>query len=450
MSDSPSSQYTHLTSNCSSDRRPTSFLGSNLESTEMDPDLMMSMADMGYFQNPVWSNASTTALHEYEYEFQGASYEDDEAERLLRRRSTVEEAEARDVEWESNRSVWGSVAASSAIGPEVGPQPMRMKRRWSTRLSEGFAGFGRAVKKRADSWSWRKDSVATASAAPRVVEEGLRRDGRSSSLISLLVGSGERSRDGGDELSSEDDLFNYTMCARRHTVQGGRDQSQSQSRMTRLPWAGNHPGRRRATQTAPVREEEESTERVRFHYARSAVPQQPLPVDELQRQIEEHERFKHISTQQQMAMMARKLRIAEHEGAFSEVARDRPFRRTYYRLRSEGSIQSQASMGLKVKLAKKQKKLDAQFQRWREGEGDASPISKVFRRVWRRRSGGGEREEMVVAEGWSPLMRSDGESNDASASESGPSGSNSDERREDNAEAARYAGGAMQQAPRPF
>lgn len=282
MSISPNQQNI-LTPN-STARRPTSFLGANLESSEMDPDLMMSMADMGYFHSPIWTNTSTTAVRDYEFESHGAGPygDDDEAERLLRRRSTVEEAEAREAEWESNLSVWRDGAVERAVAP-----PTRMKRRWSTRLSEGFAGFGRAVKKRADSWSWRKDSVATAPAAP-VVHEGVRANVRSISSVSS-AGSGERSRDGGDEFSGEDELFNYTMGRRRHTTQAGG------SGMTRLPWAGNHPGRRRATQTAPMREEEPAG-RVRFHHARAALAQQPEPVDELQRFREAEERFQRSSS----------------------------------------------------------------------------------------------------------------------------------------------------------
>jgi len=191
----------------SSERRPSSFLDANLDATEMDPDLMFASAVMGgyagYFHLPDWNNASTMAVRDYEI---ATPYDDNddpgvEAERLLLRRSSAVPERSSVGETVVGETVV-AVAACGSEDLDVGISPR--KRRLSARVGEVFGGFGKAVKRRAGSWGWRRDSVALLFGGRRDGErDSSSRSSRSSSLI-VAPGSGERSRDGDDEGSGGD------------------------------------------------------------------------------------------------------------------------------------------------------------------------------------------------------------------------------------------------------
>jgi hypothetical protein len=447
-----------------SERRPTSLFGSNLDTTEtaMDPDLMISFAEVGYFQNPSW-NASTTAVRELEV----APYEDEEeAERLLetRKRKT---SRAR-MFWK-RRSVAPAALPNRGIVVEDGdgdgdgdgneesdcdcatdmatvasshlPAEPIIKRRWSTRLSETFFDFGRTVKKRTDSWSvsWRKDSVAPMPppSAP-AVHVGVTANGHSS--VSP-PGSGEGSRDGGDERSSEDELLNYTLPIHER---GRSLHMRERVAISRLPWPPIRPKRKLRAQTAPVAVAEEQHERIQ---PRLSLPAQytqrrliPRDDDAMHRQIEERERLLSNNSRHRLLVLEREVRIAEREAGLKKGHR---------RLRSSEREQSRASVKLKARVAREKKKVDGEFRRWKRERGIPA-VSRVLRGM-RNVLGGdeGEREEVVESE---ERESSGGESSpSASQSSTSPfSAGSSDEQRDDNVRAARYAGLAVQQAMRPW
>ena len=406
-------------------RRPSDFLGSNLETTDMDPDLMFSSASMGgYLQLPDW-NASSTAVHEYEI----ATPDEDEPEagRLMLRRTFARVGARLSVplwdSWagESTVAVCGSCVMgefSSSRGQGLGLG----KRRFSARVGEGFAGFGRAVKRRTSSWSWRRDSVM-----PPRQGRALRGrvDGSSSSIAS--PSSGERSRDGDDELSGGDEL-----------VRRGR-----QSR----PWIRGL--RRKSTQTGPVS-------------GRVVVPSQrrqtlPVPPKKLLtynknylKRLEEQE-FRDASPERRFVLIERGLRIAEAQGAFDTAVIEKAYKKPHQRLNSECRQQSQASIKLKVKLAKKAAKSDKKFRQRQESRDNESPISKVFNKLWRRNSRG--QEAMVESDPASGL-RSSGNDASSDASQSAWSEDTIDRQRTMSIEAVvhigRAVGLAAQQAPVPF
>jgi hypothetical protein len=456
MSTSPTQHSASLCPHERSERRPTSFLGGNLDTTDtdMDPDLMVSFEDAGYFQNPRW-NASTTAVRELEV----APYEDEEAERLLRKKSkarmfwkrrsvaparVVESGDATDADdWASDMA---TVATSYA------PEPM--KRRWSTRLSETFFDFGRSVKKRTDSWSWRKDSVAmpppSSGPVQAVVHVGVTADGHSSSS----PGSGEGSRDGGDERSSEDELLNSTLPL---DERGRSLHIRERGGISRLPWPPVRPKGKGRAQTAPVAAAEEQPARVQFRYSLQAQHMRPRLVprndDEMNRQIEERERFFHDNSRQRLLVLEREVRIAEREGVFTQAAREAGLKKGHRRLRSSEREQSRASVKLKARVAKEKKKVDRESRRWKRERG-IPPISRVLRNMRNvLRGDDGETEEVVESQVVSDVRSSSGVESSPSASQSSASPSSadsSDAQREENVQAARYAASAMQQASVPW
>lgn len=400
----PNSDFAHNFS----ERRPSSFLGSNLDSVDMDLDLLLSSANVGYLQLHDY-NASNTAVHEYE----ATLYEDEDAGRLMLERTRPRQAMGPAVEDSSELESNVSVCGSDATEP-TGSWPEQKKRRLSERISETY----KAVKKRADSWSWRRDSVAQ---QPPALLLSARVDDSSSAVS---PGSGEQSRDADDELSSEDEQLFLTLRPRRRSE--ARDY-----------------GEGGAAQTAPVVERQ--PERIEYQYPR-AVPPQIVTYDEDDVHLwQEQQRVMRGDPQLRLTMMEREVRIAEREGAFTPAARERNFKRVQ-RLRSESSEQSQASVKYKARVARAQTKSDKRFQRWKEGR-EESPISKVFNRVWRRNGRG--KESMMESDPASELL--------SSAEESSSSGSQSsvsawsedsvDRCGGDNVEAARFAGRAMQQAP---
>jgi hypothetical protein len=455
MSTSPTQHSTSLCPHERSERRPTSFLGGNLDTTDtdMDPDLMVSFADAGYFQNLRW-NASTTAVRELEV----APYEDEEAERLLRKKSkarmfwkrrsvaparVVESDDATDAE--SAVADWASDMATVATSHAIEP----MKRRWSTRLSETFFDFGRSVKKRTDSWSWRKDSVAMPPPSAPVVHVGVTTDGHSSSS----PGSGEGSRDGGDERSSEDELLNSTLPL---DERGRSLHIRERGGISRLPWPPVRPKGKGRAQTAPAPVAEEQPARVQFRYSLQAQHMRPRLVpcddDETNRQIEERERFFHDNSRQRLLVLEREVRIAEREGVFTQAAREAGLKKGHRRLRSSDNEQSRASVKLKARVAKEKKKVDREFRRWKRERG-IPPISRVLRNMRNAlRGDDGEVDEAVESQVVSDVRSSSAADSSPSASQSSASpfsADSSDAQREENVQAARYAGLAMQQASMP-
>ena len=335
-----------------SERRPSDFLGNALETTIMDPDLMFASASMGsYFPLPDYAynyNASSTAVHEYEI---GTPDEDDpEAERLMLRRT---------IGREGVRPRGDSLAGESMVAVFGGEGTGLGKRRFS-KFGETFVDLGKAVKKRAGSWSWRRDSVVT---TPGRALRG-RVDESSSAIVS--PGSGERSRDGGDEGSGGDEADRGGRRA-RPWVRGMRRKSAP----TGLVLGGNvAPAQRRQTLPAP--------------------PPRPMlkTYDSDEQKRLEEEQFRVAGPHRRLMVLERGVRIAEQEGAFDTTAIEKSYKKPHQRLNSECSQQSQASMKLKVKLAREQAKSDKNFRRAQEGGDKESPISKVFNRIWRRNSRG--------------------------------------------------------------
>lgn len=385
---------------------------------------MFSSAAMGSnFQLPDW-NASSTAVHEYEIAtpYEGAP----EAERLMLRRAFARVGASLHVpfgdSWTGGSTVavcgsdvMGEFSSSRGLGLGLG------KRRFSARVGEGFAGFGRAVKRRTSSWSWRRDSVV-----PPRQGRALRRkvDGSSGSIAS--PSSGKRSRDGDDELSCGDEV-------------------RSRGRQSR-PWMRG--SRRKSTQTGPVS-------------GRVVIPAQrrqtlPAPPNKLLtynknylKRLEEEE-FRDASPERRFVLIERGLRIAEAQGAFDTAGIEKTYKKPHRRLNSECRQQSQASIKLKVKLAKKAAKSDKKFRRCQRSRDNESPIAKLFNRIWRRNSRG--KEAMVESDPASGLGSS---GNDASsdASQSAWSEDTIDRQRTMSIEAVLHIGRAIglaaQQAPVP-
>jgi hypothetical protein len=454
MSTSPTQQSTSLCPHERPERRPISFLGGNLDTTDtdMDPDLMVSFADAGYFQNPRW-NASTTAVRELEV----APYEDEEAERLLRKKSKARMfwkrrsvAPARVVECDdaTDAEDWASDMATVATSYALEHEPM--KRRWSTRLSETFFDFGRSVKKRTDSWSWRKDSVATPPPLAPVVHVGVTADGHSSSS----PGSGEGSRDGGDERSSEDELLNFTLPL---DERGRSLHIRERGGISRLPWPPVRPKGKGRAPSAPVAIAEEQPARVQFRYSLQAQHMRPrlIPCDDdkIHRQIEERERFFHDNSRQRLLVLEREVRIAEREGVFTQAAREAGLKKGHRRLRSSEREQSRASVKLKARVAKEKKKVVREFRRWKRERGIPT-VSRVLRSMRNvLRGDEGETEEVVESQVVSDVRSSECADSSPSASQSSASpfsADSSDEQREENVQAARCAEVAIQQASMPW
>lgn len=284
----------------------------------MDPDLMFASASMGrYFQLPDW-NASSMAVHEYEV---ATPYEEDpEAERLVLRRSVARDAGGFvPGGWEGVGGSTVAVCGRKGVGEMVLPR----KRRLSTRVGETFAGFGKAVKRSTGSWGWWRDSV--------VPRQGRALRGRVDGSSSMIVspGSGERSRDGGDELSGEDDLNRRCGRQTRSWVRGGRRKSAPTGRV----FGGNvMPARRRQTLPAPP--------------SKLSVRDK----DYLKRR--EEEGFRNASPARRLATLERRMRMAEREGDFDTAAIEKTYKKPHRRLNSECSQQAQASVKLRTKLAK--------------------------------------------------------------------------------------------------
>lgn len=246
-------------------------------------------------------------------------------------------------------------------------------------------------------------------------------DESSSRIVS--PSSGERSRDGGDEL-------------------GVRDEAVHRERVTR-PW--NRRGlRRRSTQTGPV-----SGGNVVPAPRRQTLPAPPppqpvlLPYDSDVARKYERKYFSRDNPQRWLAEMERGVRIAERDGAFDTAAIEKSYKKPHRRLNSESSQQSQASAKLKVKTARVAAKSDKEFRRAQEGRDKESPISKVFNRIWQKNSRGNE--VMVESDPASGL-------DDSSSGATGSAWSEDtvDRLRTMSMQAVIHIGRAVQLAPVPF
>lgn len=386
---------------------------------------MFSSASMGgYFQLPDW-NASSMAVHEYEI---ATPHEGDppETERLILRRSVARNAYG----WSfgfvpgGEEGVGGTTVAvcgREGIGEMVSPprRGLRLgKRRFSARVGEGFADFKDAVKKRAGSWIWRRDSAVP----PRQGRALRGRVDESSSAI-ISPGSGERSRDGGDELSGEDDPIRRRREA-RPWIRGGRRKSTP----TRRVYGDNVvPARRRQTLPAP--------------------PSKLSKRDKnyLKRLEEQH--FRHASPRRRLVALERRMRIAEQEGDFDTPAIEKTYKKPHRRLNSECSQQSQASVKLKTKLAKKRAKSDKTFRRAQESRENESPISKVFNLIFRRNSRG---KQVAVESNAASALGSSSDDASSVAAESVWSEDTIERLRGLSVQAVVHIGRAARLAPVPF
>ena len=361
---------------------------------------MMASAELGYFQLPDW-NASNTAVHEYEV---AEPYEDEEAERLLLCRTRARQVYC-------PAAVEESLTGDGTVVGEASSQIRARKRRFSTRVGEKCAGFGKAVKKRTHSWTSRKDSVA-----PLGLLTGARIDESSPDASS---GSGESSRDGDNERSDENELI-------------------SRERGTRL----GHLHARRSAQSGPV--SGWNVERAQHRQVLLAQPRILLAHNRKVVERQEEEMLTYDNPRRDVALIERRLRIAERQGQFSSAAREETFKESHRRLGSESSQQTLASIKLKTKPAKAKAKSDKRFRRWSE-DRDESPVRRIFNKLWRRNGRG---KEAMVESDPSSGLESSVEDSTFSATESSNSPWSEDEadrRQGDNVQAAAHAGRAVRQ-----
>lgn len=381
----------------------------------MDPDLMMSSAEMGCSQLPEpprW-NTSTTAVYEFE---EPVPYEDDKAERSMYDRARMRRALLQSAAESDANAAQSSAVQAGSEQEQQQQKREKKKRRWSARLGATFAGFGKSVKKRTNSWSKRKDSVMAPDPAPVLL---------SGDTIDLSTspsqGSGERSRDDDDELSSDDELL-----LRFTTATTG----------IQLP----------SQLASPVR----SAASIHFQYPDQA-PQPMSAAAEEDTSDEDFDwdyQYKQFDSyglgshpQEDLAMLARGVRIAERRGDFKTAARERTFK-NLNRLCRTDSAQSQASIGFKAKSARKKTKSDSRFSRWSE--------FRSLKRLWRKN--GAEMRSAEESGSRSEVLRSDEDERSSSREPVATllSRDSTDEWREGDVEAARFAGWTLQSAHQPF
>lgn len=286
MDTSSSHHLNTANSRTSSRHRPASFLGSYLDSVEMDPDLMLGAAAAagGHFQPLQW-----------DYPDFGVEDDDGEGERLLLRRmpGRMGRASVDDDDDDGGGSNVAIFDRRYSCEREVG-----QKRRWSTRLSETIFDFGKKAKERAGSFAWRRDSVQLQ------VTLAAQSSGRRSSEVA--VGSGERSRDGDDELSFVD--LPLAAEQRRRAFIEARTRMETQRVEYLYPVdVRDHLGEGESSSAVPgVRM---SFQSVQFGYNGQ---------DQLSRQEREH-----------LAMLEDGVRMADRQGAFSETRRARMFSKAW-------------------------------------------------------------------------------------------------------------------------
>lgn len=144
-----------------------------------------------------------------------------------------------------------------------------------------------------------------------------------------------------------------------------------------------------------------------------------------------------------MAMMERQIRIAERQGAFDDAKRKKLFKETYSH-RCNQRQRSQASVKLKARVEEEQNKVDARF--WRssqEEEEEESPKDDAWNR-FRRWS------HARVGIAGEDRRRSVGDESGYASDDESPSPRTEmreEPRREEAAEAVRYAGTALRSGP---
>lgn len=375
---------------------------------------MLGSAGLGMFTQPNWHNASSTTVDRAAM----LHYDSDRAESLFLHRVGRSEGAGADAH----------ARAANVGGSDRSPAPkQQIKRKWSTRLSETLHNVGKNVKKRADSWNQRKHS-------PTAPKQRLRAFSQIANSARLPPGSGERSRDGDDEMSSSSELLVRSSVACR------------QSAVTGLPI------RNGSLQTGRL-----AIERAQYRYPAPAHTRAHEPLLAPYNMTEgvlhgkgrdedaEARRWYNYTTRERLMIMERRVRIAERSGDFSPVGREAMFKKSH-KLQSRTSEQSQASIKLKKKVAERQQKSDRQFQRWKEGSS-GPPLLRLWDRV-RRRSSGGEKSQIEANLSYWQLPGDSGflESEESELDDSTTDEDSDDEWREGNVEALRYAGWALQSA----
>ncbi|KAM0714840.1 hypothetical protein Q7P37_009304 [Cladosporium fusiforme] len=396
-------QNLSIASRNSSRHRPASFLGSYLESVEMDPDLMIGAAAVGHFQPVQWEDPNIEA-----HDFGFVEDDDGEGERLLLRRipGRMGRASVDDEDGGSNVAVFDRRHSREV---EIG-----QKRRWSTRLSETLFGFGKKVKERAGSFAWRRDSVQLQVDARAHIHND-----RSSEAV---VGSGESSRDGGDELSSVD-----------LPPQAGRRQSASFEARIRMEPA-------RVEYLYPVDFQDHLGNSIRAGEGSSAMPGGRMSFQSAQIANYRQAQLSH-EEQEKMALLEREVRIAERQGVFSAARRSRMFRKAWAH-RTTDEAQNRASVQYREELASRKKKSDAEFRRW-----SMSPLERTRDRVERWvRSVGVSREGSRADSADVSAIPSASEGGAESSREQAIVEESENERSRGNVAAARYTGYALQQS----
>lgn len=405
-------QNLHIPSRDSSRHRPASFLGSYLDSVEMDPDFMIGAAAIGHFQPLQWD---PPALGDRDIAL--VEDEDGEAERLLLQRmpGRLGRASVEDDDGGSNVAIYDRRHSREV---EVG-----QKRRWSKRFSETILDFGKKVKERAGSFAWRRDSVQL-----QVVVGG------QSDLLSeeVLEGSGERSRDGDDELSFIE-------------VPRSSERSQTQRSFVGPPRVSTEPVRMEARMEYLYPGEVPHRRSVGAGESSSAaVPDGRMSFQSFQ--IANQMNGQQINKEREvLAMLERGVRIAERQGAFSAARRAKLFKKAWAHRTTDGA-QARASVKYREELASRKQREDDDFLTW-SIEKDMTPLERVRRRVetWIRSvsvSREGSREDSGDGSGVASAVEDDAHSSPGSV----VNGDADDERRQDNIAAARYAGRALQEA----
>lgn len=377
----------------------------------MDADYLLAAASAGYgfvdFQPPQWEDyphnsnnrsysSSVVGVREMSIERRD---DDDEAEGLGLRRSSARARVAFhgvDGVRDGMGAVAGRRVSARVPGAEAGG-----KRRWSARLSETIFDFGRLVKERAGSWVGRRDSVQVQAQARS--EE-------------VLAGSGERSRDGGDELSF---VEVPREVERRRRASAG-------ARMGREP--------HRIEYVYPVQSFNAGEGLSAALEGRMAS--WPLEVASYRNQ--QHRR----EEQEALAMLEREVRIAERQGAFSSGKRAKLFRKAWAN-RTTDAAKERASVKYREELALRKKRCDDDFRRWLI-EKDMTPLERARSRVenWIRSVSVSRQGSRDDSRGGSGLEDGAESSYEPMANED-----SDDEWRQDNIEVARYAGWALQRAP---
>lgn len=376
----------------------------------MDADDLLTAASAGYgyvdFQPPQWEDyphnsnsrsysSSVVGVRELSPE---REVDDDEAEGLGSRQSSARARVAFhgvDGVRDGVGAVAGRRVSARVPGAEAGG-----KRRWSARLSETIFDFGRLVKERAGSWVGRRDSVQVQTQAQAQV----------------LAGSGERSRDGDDELSF---VEVPREVERRRRASAGARMGREPHRIEYVyPVQGFNAGEGSSTALE------------------GRTASWPLEVASYRNQ--QHRR----EEQEALAMLEREVRVAWRQGAFSSGKRAKLFRKAWAN-RTTDDAKERASVKYREELALRKKRGDDDFRRW-SVEKDMTPLERARSRVenWIRSVSVSRQGSRDDSKGGSGLEDGAESSYEPVANED-----SDNEWRQENVEAARYAGWALQRAP---